>query len=252
MRIDWWTLALQTVNVLVLVWILGRFFFRPIADIVARRQSEAGRIMAEAAAARQQAAELKAQAEATHDRLDEERGNLLRGARQAAQAEKAELLAQASSDIAKLRGEAQAAILQQQQAAELAVVARASELSVDIARRLLQRLPARLALSAFVQGLCGEITALAPEARSLLAAADAAHPLEVVSAVPLAEDETILLRDALRGALGVAPPLTFRAEPALIAGLELRGRHTVVRNNWQADLGRIREELIHGGHDGQA
>ena len=41
MHIDWWTLAFQTVNVLVLIWILGRFFFRPVADIVAKRQAQA-------------------------------------------------------------------------------------------------------------------------------------------------------------------------------------------------------------------
>ena len=32
MQIDWSTLALQTVNVLVLVWLLARFLFRPVSD----------------------------------------------------------------------------------------------------------------------------------------------------------------------------------------------------------------------------
>jgi F-type H+-transporting ATPase subunit b len=59
MRIDWWTLALQTVNVLILIWILGRFFFRPVADIVARRQEEANRLLSDADAARRAAAEAR-------------------------------------------------------------------------------------------------------------------------------------------------------------------------------------------------
>lgn len=41
MTIDWWTLGLQTVNVLVLVWILARFLFRPVARIIADRQAAA-------------------------------------------------------------------------------------------------------------------------------------------------------------------------------------------------------------------
>jgi F-type H+-transporting ATPase subunit b len=49
MRIDWWTLALQTANVLILIWLLGRFLFRPVADIVARRQDEANKLIADAA-----------------------------------------------------------------------------------------------------------------------------------------------------------------------------------------------------------
>ena len=48
MHIDWWTLAFQTVNVLVLIWILARFFFRPVVDIVAKRQEEANKVLAEA------------------------------------------------------------------------------------------------------------------------------------------------------------------------------------------------------------
>ena len=41
MRIDWWTLALQAVNVLILVWLLGRFLFRPVMDAIAARQASA-------------------------------------------------------------------------------------------------------------------------------------------------------------------------------------------------------------------
>ncbi len=54
MHIDWWTLALQTVNVLILIWILGRFFFRPVADIVAKRQEETASCLADADAARKE------------------------------------------------------------------------------------------------------------------------------------------------------------------------------------------------------
>ncbi len=41
MHIDWSTLALQTINALVLVWLLARFLFRPVAEIVAERQDAA-------------------------------------------------------------------------------------------------------------------------------------------------------------------------------------------------------------------
>ena len=56
MPIDWWTLALQTVNVLILVWLLARFFCRPVAAmIVAKRQEQASKLLADAVAARQEA-----------------------------------------------------------------------------------------------------------------------------------------------------------------------------------------------------
>ena len=38
MRFDWTTLLLQTVNLLVLVWLLQRFLFRPVMAIIAERR----------------------------------------------------------------------------------------------------------------------------------------------------------------------------------------------------------------------
>ena len=55
MRIDWWTLALQAVNVLILVWLLGRFLFRPVMDAIAARQASAQALLDEAREAKDRA-----------------------------------------------------------------------------------------------------------------------------------------------------------------------------------------------------
>jgi len=40
MQIDWWTLALQAVNFLVLVWLLQRFLFRPVRRMIETRKTK--------------------------------------------------------------------------------------------------------------------------------------------------------------------------------------------------------------------
>jgi F-type H+-transporting ATPase subunit b len=50
MQIDWWTLGLQTVNALVLIWLLAHFLFRPVVDAIAGRQKAAGQLLADAQA----------------------------------------------------------------------------------------------------------------------------------------------------------------------------------------------------------
>lgn len=52
MQIDWWTLGLQTVNALVLIWLLAHFLFRPVVDAIATRQKAAGQLLADAQAAK--------------------------------------------------------------------------------------------------------------------------------------------------------------------------------------------------------
>jgi F-type H+-transporting ATPase subunit b len=249
MQIDWWTLAFQTVNVLVLIWILGRFFFRPVANIVARRQEEANKLLADAAAARQDAENARSEVNKIRAEISAERDQLIAEARKSAQREKDKLLAQTSQEIAKLRSEAKTAAAQDRNAAEQAIIARASELSVEIAQRLLGRLPSRISLSAFLDGLCQEVRALPPEARKNFTSAMAGdHAIKVVTAASLSEEETGHVRDALKAAFGSELPFEFRADPTLISGIELHSQHAIVRNSWRADLDRIREELGRDEH----
>jgi len=244
MHIDWWTLALQTVNVLVLIWILSRFFFRPIMDIVARRQEEASRVLTDAAKSRQDADAARADAEKARDAIGKERDRLIAEAQKTAKTAKDEMLAQASNDIAKRRSEAEAAMTRDRAAADEAVIARASDLSVDIGRRLLERLPPGTAFDAFLEGLCRELKALPAETReSLASATTAGHPIEIVTAAPVPDADIDRVRGALTDAFGAPLPLEFRSDPDVIAGIELHGRNTIVRNSWRGDLGRIREEL---------
>ena len=55
MRIDWWTLGLQTVNVLILVAILARFLFRPVIAIMEERQAAAAKALGDAETAKARA-----------------------------------------------------------------------------------------------------------------------------------------------------------------------------------------------------
>jgi F-type H+-transporting ATPase subunit b len=246
MHIDWWTLALQTVNVLILIWILARFFFRPVMDIVAKRQDETNKLSADAAADRRQAAAARADAEKARADIGAERDRLITQAHKAAETEKQNLLAQASQEIAKLRDNAEAAISRDRAAAEEAIIQRARELAVDIAQRLLGRFAPKIALSAFLDGLGHELQAMPATERESLAAAG--HAIEVVTAAPLSEEDKEHVRAAFHRAFGSDPELVFLADAAIIAGIELQCRNTIVRNSWRADLDRVSEELSRDEH----
>ncbi len=243
MRIDWWTLALQTVNVLVLIWILARFFFRPIMDVVAKRQAAADRLLADADAARREAVNSHADAENVRREIGAERARLILEARKEAEAEKARVLEQAHEEITKRHSEAEASIVRDRAAAQLDIIDRASELAIEIARRLLARCPPQIAFPMFLDGLCQEIRALSPGSRESLASFAAGESVDVVSAAPLSDAETERVHSTLKQMFGDDLILSFRSDPTLIAGIELHGRNTIIRNSWRADLDRIREEL---------
>ena len=244
MTIDWWTLGFQAVNVLILVWLLGRFLWKPVAAVIAERQSQIADTIKAADAKRAEAeAALRANA-ATRANFEKERQDILAAARQSADSEREALLAAGRTEATAARSAAEAALAAEQAAAQAAWQERASRLAVEVARRLLQRLDQPSVRAAFLADLCTTIGAMPVGERDALV--DHAHPLALVSAATLSPAEAEVARTQLAAALGQPTEVTFSADPALVAGLELHGRHTVIGNSWRRDLDRILGELTHG------
>jgi F-type H+-transporting ATPase subunit b len=242
MRIDWWTLALQTVNVLILIWLLARFLFRPVADIVARRQEEANKLLADAAEVQRQADDARADLERAHANIIAGRDKVIAEAHTAAESERLARLARTNEEITKLRAEADATICRDRIAMEKTLIERTRELSVEIARRLLERVSPTVAAEAFLAGLCQQVRALPPRERNAFMPREA-NSIEIVTASALSVEEAERVRSAIAEAFAGKPAFAFRSDPAVIAGIELHSRHAVIRNSWQGDLERIREEL---------
>jgi len=244
MQIDWWTLAFQTINVVVLICLLGWFLFRPVTDLVTRRQEHANKLLADAAVTREQANEVRAGLERARANIAAERDMLIADARKAAETERAALLARANEEIARLRAEADAATSRDRVAMEKTLIDRTRELSIEIARRLLGRLTAAAAVDVFLAGLCEQVRTLSPRERAAFPQGrEENDSMEVVTAAPLSAEDAERVRGALAEAFGSKPVFVFRSDPVVIAGIELHSRHAVLRNSWRSDLDRIREEL---------
>jgi F-type H+-transporting ATPase subunit b len=244
MTIDWWTLGLQAVNVAILIWILARFFWRPVAAMIEARRDAAGRILAEAEAKRGEAEAEVAEAVKARAGFAAEREAILAAARTAAEQESATRRADADRRAGEIEAAARAAMAAERQAAERAFAERAARLALEIAGRLAGRLDASAVRAAFLDGLVAAIRAL-PDDKRNDAASDGT--LQIVSAAPLSPDEQAAARRRVAEALGRAAEVAFAVDPALVAGLELRGAHLVVANNWRADLDRLKTEIADVG-----
>lgn len=248
MTLDLWTLGFQTINVVVLVWLLRHFFWRPVSAMIAERRSTTEAALASAKATQDKAtAALDAVARARAG-FGDERDAILATAHADADKARTATLDDAARAAATLATVAKASIDKDRGDAEIAWRDGASGLAVDIAGRLAGRLTGEAVGAAFLDGLLASIRAL-PEAARQAATAEGAA-LEAVTAAPLdraGQDRCgILIGEALAGGASVArPQIAFRTDPALIAGFELHGPHFTVENSWRADLSRIREDVGH-------
>jgi F-type H+-transporting ATPase subunit b len=237
MTVDWWTLGFQTVNVAVLIWLLGHFFWKPVAGMIAARQADAQKLTGEAMAAK---AETEA-ALAERAGFSDEREAILVDAHQAADKQQAARRAEAATEIAALHATAEAAIAKNEQAAAAAWQVRSSELAVVIARRLAERLKGEIVDACFLDWLITEIAKLPSEGQKTRNGRQTM--LEATTPRPLKAAECQHIAAMIGNALGGSPAIAFKTDAALIAGIELRGEHLIVDSSWRADLAAIRTDL---------
>ena len=128
MQIDWWTLGLQAVNALVLIWLLAHFLFRPVVSAIAVRQKAAGQLLADAQAAKAAAENERDKAAAATARLAEHRSEALKVAEAEAATAKSALLVTAQAEVDKLRAAAKAEIEAERRTEALAAEDRAGRL----------------------------------------------------------------------------------------------------------------------------
>lgn len=241
MTIDWWTLGLQALNVLILVWLLSRLFWQPVAKAIAKRQETAETMLQDAQATQARADDMLAEVVAAREGMAAERNTLLtEAAHQAEGAAKAALQDAATKAEALLKA-AQLESLHIDDAKRMAAAAQAAELAVDIARKLLTRLDAAETWSPFLDQLIDAIDALPARDKATLAATPGG--IDLISASDPDSATRTRIETAVAAALDAQPRLNFHTDPALIAGFELRTRHFVLRSSWAADLDAILKDL---------
>ncbi|MFW2474887.1 F0F1 ATP synthase subunit B [Burkholderia pseudomallei] len=242
MRIDWSTLALQTVNVVVLVWLLSRFLFRPVSDIIAKRQAAARKLIDDASRERDAAHAERERARAERASLAAARDDALKDALAQAAAERERLSAAARADAQALRDAARAQADADAVQRAKALDARATRLAIDIAAKLLARLPDSARVAGFVDGVAASLARLPADVRASLADEDA--QVRLVAPRALTAQEAAACRAAFAASVGRPLEPDVRVDPALIAGLELESKYANVRNSLRQDLATIEAALL--------
>ncbi len=241
MTINWWTLGLQAVNVLILIWLLSRVFWRPVAAAIVTRQTAAKTLLIEAKSSKTKADAALAEVTATREALAAERKALLADA-----TAKAEEATKASLEAASGKAEALLSAAQQTREREKdAVLARnqkdAALLAVDIARKLLARLDTSKIQTSFFDLLVDAINRLSPKDKQTLLGTDGG--IDLVSALELDKTARAKINAAVGKALGGEPSLNFLTDSELIAGFEMRTAHFTLSNSWYSDLEAIQKDL---------
>ena len=103
MELDWSTFLLEIINFLILVWILKRFLYRPVLEVIARRREGVEQTLREAHSLRTEAEAMKEQYQHRLSDWEQEKARAWEGLQQALNEERARQSEQLQTLLAQQR-----------------------------------------------------------------------------------------------------------------------------------------------------
>jgi F-type H+-transporting ATPase subunit b len=246
---DWTTFTLEVLNVLVLVWLLKRFLYRPVLAVIEKRRAEGEKVMVAAEALRDEARALKVEYEARLARAAEDRDRAMARLEVDVAAERARRLAAVEAEVNADRQRRQMLEARERDERDARQERQAAAVAAHFATRLLDRVASPELEDKLVDLTVADLQALEPEQRAAVQAAldSPAVELRVVTAHRLAPARRAALIAALESLTGSAPAPEFQEDPTLKAGVRIEAGSWVLMAN-------LRDELeffsASGDHDG--
>ena len=223
MLIDWFTVAAQVINFLVLVWLLKRFLYQPVLDAIDAREKRIADELQDAE--KKKADALKEQTEFQHknEDLDHQRVALLAEATNAAKAEREKLIAAARQDAEALRSKLEKANNDNFENINRAVGIFVQNEVFAIARKALSELGGVNLEQALAEVFVRRLRGLDDQQRAQFQAdlrVSSQSPV-VHSAFDLPDPQKAAIAGALKSLIGEGTKIDFETKPELISGIEV-------------------------------
>ncbi|MGA7965143.1 MAG: F0F1 ATP synthase subunit delta [Gammaproteobacteria bacterium] len=226
MLIDWFTVAAQVVNFLILVWLLKHFLYKPILRAIDAREQRIALTIAGADAKKAEAQQEREKFRNRNEAFDQQRTALLSQATDEAKAERELLLDHARQDANALRVEQQDALKREQQHLNAEIARRTREEVLAIARKALTDLAGISLEARMSEVFARRLQALDHETKDDFAEAvkTSSEPVLVRSAFELSAEQRAVIQNALNAALSAEIPIRFDTVPEVIGGIELSAK----------------------------
>lgn len=235
MELDWTTFILEVINFLVLVWLLRRFLYRPVMNVVAERRAAIARTLQEATSAREEAISLKSQFENRLQEWQKERERARDQLRDEIDTERRKRMTQLEGELAQQRLREQVLVERREESLLREARRRAVALSGQFAAKLLARLADPVIQERLLAMLLEDLGNFNDRQREQLTHSQT-DVVRVVSAFPLSEQERGKIATAFQKVLGIEADYEFREDPALQAGVSIHIGAQRLQANLQEEL----------------
>ncbi len=220
MLIDWFTVAAQALNFLILVGLLRYFLYQPILDAIDQREKRIATELADADAQKTEAQQERESFEAKNAKFDREHADKLKQVNTEVQQERLKLMEEARTAATALLDKHQKALKSQQAHLYPALQRKAAQEVFAIARQALDDLADAPLEAQMVAVFLRRLKALSNTETEALRTAFKGETVRVRTRFALSDSLTAEVRKSLLSALGPASELSFETADQL-NGIEL-------------------------------
>lgn len=223
MLFDWFTVGAQTLNFLVLVWLMKRFLYKPILDAIDAREKRIALALADAALRQVAAKKERDEFHQKNEDFDRQRNELLGQAKDEAKAERQRLQGEARQVADTLRTKKQDALTSELQTLHQDIARRSREEVFAIAQKVLTDLAGTTLESRMGAVFTRRLLELDNAAKTGLAEAlkTSSNTVRVRSAFELPAAQRAAIQSALNETFSGEIQIQFDTTPDLISGIEL-------------------------------
>ena len=238
MELNWSTFVLEIVNFLILVWILKRFFYQPVLEVIARRRAGIEKTRTDAQQLQDEAQALRGQYENRLTEWDNERREAREQLAKEIEAERTQRQQTLSSELAQERE--RSAIVEQRRLDNLQrqLEQTALDQGAQFAARLLSLAAGPMLQEKLLELLQQQLDSLsAPRLDDLRSGAGTAPDgIQVTSAFALEASMRQQLEQVLGTCLGMPLVFQYQEDPELLAGVRITVGAWVLHANLKDEL----------------
>ena len=223
MLIDWFTVAAQLLNFIILIWLMKRFLYKPILNAIDAREKKIAAQLADAEAKKAEARTERDEFQRKNEEFDGKRAALLSQAIDEAKAEGQRLMDEARKAADAMSVKRQETLRNDARNLNQAIMLRTGHEVFAIARKTLTDLAEASLEERMSEVFCRRVRELDSETKARLAEpiTTASEPVMVRSAFELPEQQRRTIQKALNETFSADIRVRFETEPQLVSGIEL-------------------------------
>jgi len=241
-ELDWFTFVAQIVNFLILLWLLQRYLYKPVLQVMEKREKEITDRLEEARLTLVEAQEQLSEYQQKLEQIKVNEKSMIEEARQEAEEYRKNLLTEARYDIEKMQDRWRKTIDEEKEQFLTELEERSFEKVLEAVRKIIRELADQELEHHVLTSLIQKVETISAEQIEIFTSSSD-HKLNISTAFSLKKQDRLKIEAILKEVFDKDITCIFNEKPELGVGIEIRTSGWKMGWNLKSYLAEMRAEM---------